>query len=101
MTFGPKETEDTILFSQLKKQYDIAKTRANLTEQIQNQSEQMSAEKRKQIFMEVHNVNKATGVIAEERANLRDNEVKLNQEMLNEWEKQTTENLQREVINID
>ena len=32
MTFGPKETEDTILFSQLKKQYDIAKTRANLTE---------------------------------------------------------------------
>jgi hypothetical protein len=53
----------------------------------------MSAEKRKQIFMEVHNVNKATGVIAEERANLRDNEVKLNQEMLNEWEKQTTENL--------
>ena len=32
MTFGPKETEDTILFSQLKKQYDIAKTRANLEE---------------------------------------------------------------------
>jgi hypothetical protein len=51
--------------------------------------------------MEVHNVNKATGAIAEERANLRDNEAKLNKEMLSEWDQQTTENLQKDVINIE
>ena len=58
-TFGPKETNETILFQMPKKQQDVAKIREELTTQML--SKQMNADfgHKKQIFMDNHNVQRA------------------------------------------
>lgn len=56
-TFGPKETAETLMFQQLKRQSDIENLKRDLDNQIQNGANQGTAKFNKSIQMERHNVN--------------------------------------------
>ena len=59
VTFGPKETEETLIFQHLKKQSDIENLRKNLNEQIEYDLQGEAAKYHKSIEMEKHNVEMA------------------------------------------
>ena len=55
-TFGPKETEETLIFQHLKKQSDMENLRKNLNEQIEYDLQGEQAKYHKAIEMEKFNV---------------------------------------------
>jgi|DEB0MinimDraft_12_1074336.scaffolds.fasta_scaffold43078_3 hypothetical protein len=48
-TYGPKETEETLLFSQLKKMNDVEQIRTNLEYQVNDKQNALQQRQRRQI----------------------------------------------------
>ena len=63
VSYGPGETEETMLFGQLKKQQTIDEVKNGLTDQIENQHNEKVIRARKQIHMEKHNLSKVLDII--------------------------------------
>ena len=59
VTFGPKETDQTIVYQKLKKQHDMEEQRKELQDQILANKEKDYVAYQKQIQMEKANVQKA------------------------------------------
>ena len=57
MTFGPKETPETLMFQHLKKQQDIAQMKNELSYQMTNNNKGDQVGRVQQILMDKNNMN--------------------------------------------
>jgi len=59
LTFGPKETEETLIYQQLKKEQEKQITQQNLVKQIATNTKGGLLHRNREIYMEKTNVNNA------------------------------------------
>ena len=88
MTFGPKETDQTLIYQQLKKEQDKALMAENLKAQINSNTIDSHAHKLREIYMDKHNVNLANREVTNQNLfEQKDQENKRNN-LREEWQKQ-------------
>jgi hypothetical protein len=90
-SFGPKETEETLMMARMKKMNDIALTKASLDEQLMMEYQANDQFKRKKIEMEKSNISKALKVINEANSSERRKKDFMRNTLNEAWEAQGEE----------
>lgn len=71
-SFGPKETEETILLAKMKRLNDIQFIRENLNRQMSAERKEKNEFKRRQIEMEKCNIEKSLKIISDAKKSERE-----------------------------
>lgn len=66
MTFGPRETDETVQYHILKKQNDTSEVRKGLQEQIHNNYYDNSNRNQRMVEMDKHNILRAQTEVAKQ-----------------------------------
>lgn len=88
MTFGPKETDETLIYQQLKKEQDKAIMAENLKKQINSNTIDSHAHKLREIYMDKHNVTLANREVTNQNIYEQQEQENKRNTLKDEWQKQ-------------